>query len=227
MATVLITGAGRGLGYEFVRQYAADGWTVLATCRNPVAASMLADLDGDITVFDLDVTRAEQIAALGHALGKRPIDVLINNAGVMPAGIGGIGTFDDATWHEVMAVNALGPLRLIEALAGNVAASNLKRIVAISSNMGSIGGNTDGGHLAYRSSKAALNALMRSAAIELRPQGITTVMVHPGWVRTDMGGRDAPLAVAESVAAMRALIGRLSPDMSGRYYGYDGTELGW
>ena len=227
MATVLITGAGRGLGYEFTRQYAADEWTVLATCRNPVAAAMLEDLDGDVAAFDLDITRPEQIAALRQRLGVQPIDVLINNAGVMPAGFGGVCTFNDATWHEVMAVNALGPLRLIEALAGNVAASDLKRIVAISSNMGSIGGNTDGGRLAYRSSKAALNALMRSVAIELAPRGVTTVMVHPGWVRTDMGGRDAPLTVADSVAALRAIIDRLSPDMNGRYYNHDGSELGW
>jgi NAD(P)-dependent dehydrogenase (short-subunit alcohol dehydrogenase family) len=227
MATVLITGAGRGLGYEFARQYAADRWTVLATCRNPVAAAMLEDLDGDIAAFDLDVTRAEQIAALSQALGRRPIDVLINNAGIMPAERSGLAAAADATLHQAMAVNAFAPLRLIEALAENVAASNLKRIVAISSNMASIGDNTEGGDFAYRASKAALNALMRGVAIELARRGIITVMVNPGWVRTDMGGKAAPLAVADSVAALRAIIARLSPDMNGRFYNHDGTEIGW
>jgi len=227
MATVLITGAGRGLGFEFTRQYAADEWTVLATCRNPVAAAMLEDLDGDVAAFDLDVTRAEQIAALAHALGERPIDLLINNAGIMPAERGGLSAVDDATLHDAMAVNAFAPLHLVEVLAGNVAASDLKRIVAISSNMASIGDNTEGGDFAYRASKAALNSLMRGVAIELAPRGITTIMINPGWVRTDMGGRDAPLTVADSVAALRAIIDRLSPDMNGRYYNHDGTELGW
>jgi NAD(P)-dependent dehydrogenase (short-subunit alcohol dehydrogenase family) len=227
MATVLITGAGRGLGYEFARQYAADGWSVLATCRNPVAAAMLEDLDGNIEVFDLDVTRTEQIAALGQAVAERPIDILINNAGIMPAEGPGLAAAADAAMHEAMAVNAFAPLRLTEALAGNVAASNLKRIVAISSNMASIGDNSVGGDFAYRASKAALNALMRNVAIELAPRGITTIMVNPGWARTDMGGRGAPLAVADSVTAVRALIDRLSADMNGRFYNHDGTEIGW
>jgi len=227
MATVLITGAGRGLGFEFARQYAADGWTVLAGYRSPIAAAKLEDLAGDVEIFYLDVTRAEQIKALSGALGARPIDVLINNAGIKISGFCRLGSYDDATWHEVMAVNAFAPLRLIEALVENVAAGDLKRVVSISSGMASIGGNTKGGHFAYRASKAALNSLMRSVAIELGPRGITTIMVHPGWVRTDLGGRNAPMAVEESVAAVRAFIDRLSPDMNGRYYNYDGTELGW
>jgi len=226
-ATVLVTGAGRGLGYEFARQYASAGWMVLATCRNPIAAAMLEDLDGDVEVFDLDVTSPEQIAALAHAMGRRPIDVLINNAGIMPTERGGLGAAADAAMHEAMAVNAFAPLRLVEALAGNVAVSDLKRIVAISSNMASIGDNTQGGDFTYRASKAALNALMRGVAIELAPRGIITVMINPGWARTDMGGRNAPLAVADSVAAVRAIIDRLSPEMNGRFYDHDGTELGW
>ncbi len=227
MATVLITGAGRGLGYGFARHYAADGWTVLATCRNPAAAAMLEDLAGDIEALDLDVTRPEQIAALGLGLAGRPIDVLINNAGIMPTERGGLGAVDDATWHQTMAVNAFAPLRLIEALADNVAAGGLKRVVAISSNMASIGDNVEGGDFNYRASKAALNSLMRGVAIELAPRGITTVMVNPGWVKTDMGGAGAPLAVDDSVTAVRALIEDLTPDMNGRYYNHDGTELGW
>jgi NAD(P)-dependent dehydrogenase (short-subunit alcohol dehydrogenase family) len=227
----LITGANRGLGLEFARQYLANGWQVYAACRDPESASelrRLADGSGQkLLIIGLDVTDPLSIKAAATELAGRAIDVLLNNAGV--GGVRGqtIGNIDYKAWAKVLDVNTLGPMRVAEAFVDNVARSERKLIVTIISGMGSIADNTSGGAFAYRSSKAAVNMVMRSLAIDLAPRGITCVVVNPGWVQTDMGGSPATLTPAESVTRLRRFIDTLGPGQSGRFFNYDGREYAW
>lgn len=225
--SVLITGAGRGIGLEFARQYAETGWQVHATCREPKSASELLTLPGEVTVHKLDVTHPKQIGHLQRELEGVPIDLLINNAGVIGPRERSIGNMDYDAWEEVLRINTLAPIRIAEAFLDNVLASDKKLIVSITSVYGSIGSNNSGGSYVYRSSKAALNAAMRSLAIDLQDEGVTVVVFHPGWVRTDMGGPNATVTPQDSVAGMRALIDLLKPSQSGHFYGYDGAEIPW
>jgi NAD(P)-dependent dehydrogenase (short-subunit alcohol dehydrogenase family) len=227
----LITGANRGLGLEFARQYLANGWQVYAACRDPESASelrRLADGSGQkLLIIGLDVTDPLSIKAAAAELAGRAIEVLLNNAGV--GGVRGqtIGNIDYKAWAKVLDVNTLGPMRVAEAFVDNVARSERKLIVTIISGMGSIADNTSGGAFAYRSSKAAVNMVMRSLAIDLAPRGITCVVVNPGWVQTDMGGSPATLTPAESVTRLRRFIDTLGPGQSGRFFNYDGREYAW
>ncbi len=226
-SNVLITGAGRGIGLELARQYAADGWRVRATCRDTKGASALEQIDGDVLIHRLDVTMGAQIDALVRDLEGEPIDLLINNAGRTGARGRSFGNLDFDVWGEVFQVNALAPVRLAEALADLVAASERKQIVSISSRMGSIDSNHDGGSYSYRSSKAALNAAMKSVSIDLAGREITVVVFHPGWVRTEMGGKSASLSAKQSVEGIRAVIDQLTLSDSGRFLNYDGTDIPW
>ena len=226
MPTVLITGAGRGLGLEFARQYAADGWTVHAACRDPEAAAALRGLGDGVRLARMDVTAAEQVAELADKLRGVAIDLLLNNAGIYGPREYPLGQIDFAAWAEVLRVNTLAPLRVAAAFAEHVATSGWKRMAFVSSRMGSIEQNSGGGYI-YRSSKAALNAAVKSLAIDLAPRGVTAVVIHPGWVRTDMGGPGATIAPAESVAGMRRVFARLTPDDGGRFFDYDGSTLPW
>ncbi len=228
MPTVLITGANRGLGLEFARQYATDGWRVIATARVPEKAMDLRVLGSAITVHRLDVADLGAVAAFADALSGDSVDVLIANAGISgPRGMRpeAIGTEEAAAWQTVFRVNAMAPLALAGAFVGAVARSNERKMIAITSRLGSIGANNDGGLYGYRSSKAALNALWRSFAID-HPEIIVTLL-HPGWVRTDMGGAGAPLAPEESVAGMRRVVARLGKADSGRFYDYAGESIPW
>jgi NAD(P)-dependent dehydrogenase (short-subunit alcohol dehydrogenase family) len=231
MHTTLITGANRGLGLEFARQYAADGWQVYAACRDPDSASELRRLAGGsgqtLKVIALDVTNPLSIKAAVAELDDHAIDVLINNAGVMGAPGQTIGNIDYDAWAKVLDVNTMGPLRVCEAFIENVARSERKLIITLTSGMGSIADNTSGGSFAYRSSKAAVNMVMRSLAIDLAPRGITCVVVNPGWVQTDMGGPNANLTPAESIARLRRLFDRLGPAQSGKFFNHDGREYAW
>lgn len=229
MPTTLITGANRGLGLEFARQYAHDGWQVLAGCRLPDQASDLQALAheiGRIDILELDVERADQIAAIARQLDGRPIDVLINNAGA-PGNPARLGELDYDGWLQTLAVNTLGPIRLAEALRDNVAASDQKRIVAISSGLASIAHNTSGGRYSYRTSKTALNAAIRSLAMDLRGRGVIAVVLSPGWVRTRMGGAGAPLGAEQSVDDMRRVIAGLTREDTGAFLNHDGTRIPW
>jgi len=221
MPTVLITGASRGIGREFARQYEAGGWRVVATCRDPSKF----DLEGE--VYPLDVTDPASIAALHGELDGEGIDVLINNAGVHGPRNADFGAIDYGAWEDVLRVNLLGPLRVAEAFAGMVERSDLKKMVFISSRMGSIHDNTGGGEYIYRSSKTALNMAVRSLAVDLSGRGIICLLFHPGWVKTDMGGTSAPIDAATSVAGMRAVIDRADAADSGRFFNYDGNQLPW
>jgi NAD(P)-dependent dehydrogenase (short-subunit alcohol dehydrogenase family) len=228
---LLVTGANRGLGLEFARQYADDGWRVFAACRAPDSARELRALvsrhEDRLSVLALDVTDGAAVKAAAARLRNEAIDLLLNNAGVGSPPGQKIGSFDYAAWLRVLDANVLGPARLVESFVENVAQSRDKRIVTVTSLMGSIADNSSGGAYAYRSSKAAVNAAMKSFAIDLAPRGITCAVVHPGWVRTDMGGAGGKLSAAQSVAALRSLIDSLKPADSGKFFNYDGKPLPW
>jgi NAD(P)-dependent dehydrogenase (short-subunit alcohol dehydrogenase family) len=227
MPSCLITGASRGIGLEFARQYAADGWRVLATCRRPAAAEGLRTVEGDVRVYPLDVTDFAKIDALARQLKSEAIDVLINNAGIYGPRQLPYDGVDYAAWAEVIRTNAMAPLKVSATFAGHVGRSEQRRIVAITSRMGSMADNTSGGSYLYRSSKAALNAVMRSLAIDLKKHGIAVVMLNPGWVRTDMGGPGGEIEAFESVAGMRQVIASLRMAESGRFFNFDGTDVPW
>jgi len=231
MATVLITGANRGLGLEFCRQYAAEGWNVIACSRNPDDAFDLNNLvnrHATIQLEQLDVSEFEQIDALSQKLSDRCIDVLINNAGVYgDKKNGGFGQLDYQAWTNSLLINTQAPVKMAEAFLEQIKRSDKKLIVNISSLMGSIADNTGGGSILYRSSKAALNAAMKSLAIELKDQSVGVLTFHPGWVKTDMGGPNGLINAEESISGMRALIENFSLDQSGSFVKYDGTPLPW
>lgn len=230
MPTVLLTGANRGLGLEFVRQYAQDGWRVHACCRDPKAATDLSKLaagsSGAVQVHALDVADFAQIDRLARELGAEALDLLLNNAGVYPHE-DGFGKLDYAGWERALRINALAPVRMVEAFVEHVARSQRRLIASVTSLMGSIGDNGSGGSYGYRSSKAALNMANKSLSIDLRGRGITAIVLHPGWVKTDMGGPGAPIEAPESVRGMRSVIGRVTPDDTGKFFDYEGDELPW
>jgi NAD(P)-dependent dehydrogenase (short-subunit alcohol dehydrogenase family) len=227
MATVLITGASRGLGLEFCRQYAAEGWQVLACCRNPETAGKLADIP-HVRVFPLDVSDFAQIDNLAAQLQDTAIDVLINNAGIYgDSPRCGFGQLDYAAWTQTLKVNTQAPVKIAEAFLPHLKRGDKKMLVSISSQMGSIADNGSGGSILYRTSKAALNAAMKSLAIDLEDQGIGVLVLHPGWVKTDMGGANALIDATQSVAGMRQVIARLTLAQSGSFLKYDGSTLSW
>jgi NAD(P)-dependent dehydrogenase (short-subunit alcohol dehydrogenase family) len=231
MPTVLVTGANRGLGLEFVRQYAADGWKVHAACRAPNSAKELqkaaAASGGHIHPLAMDVTDTTSVRSAAGALGGEAIDVLINNAGVGGPRDERIGRIDYAAWERVLGVNTLGPMRVAEAFVENVAQGREKKIVTITSGMGSIADNTSGGSYAYRSSKAAVNMVVKSLSLDLAPRGIVCIVMNPGWVRTDMGGPRGTLAPADSIRAMRRVIAGLTPEDTGKFFNYNGQRYAW
>jgi NAD(P)-dependent dehydrogenase (short-subunit alcohol dehydrogenase family) len=231
MPSTLITGANRGLGLEFARQYLADGWQVYAACRDPDSASelsRLADASGHkLRILPMDVTDSASVKAAAAELDGQAINLLLNNAGV--GGVRGqtIGNIDYEAWAKVLDSNTMGPMRVSEAFVDHVARSKRKLVVTLTSGMGSVADNTSGGSIAYRSSKAAVNMVMRSLAIDLAPRGITCVVVNPGWVRTDMGGPHATTTPAESVTMLRRLIETLGPTQSGKFFNYNGRQYAW
>lgn len=230
MPAALITGANRGLGLELARQYARDGWRVMACARSPDAPALheLVDESGlRVSAHALDVTDGPAITKLAATLAGEPVDVLLNVAGVFGGDRQRFGAQDYDDWKHVLDVNVLGPMRIAEAFIGHLEAGEQKKIVSLTSRMGSIADNTSGGYYAYRSSKAALNAVVKSLAVDLAPRGIIAVPIHPGWVRTDMGGPSAPLSVEASAAGIRKVIAGLTPADSGRFLCHDGSELPW
>jgi len=229
--SMLITGANRGLGLEWARQYAEAGWRVYASCRHPAEAGDLKALAGShprVSVHRLDVTDGEQLRTLQLDLEDATIDVLLNNAGVyLDKFMGDVGGIDYEVWLRTLAVNTLGAVRVTEAFIGQLARSGRSLVVAISSHMGSIAEIAEPGHYAYRSSKAALNAAMKGLTHALAPRGIGVLLLHPGWVSTRMGGPDAMLSPTQSVRGMRALVDNFQPELSGRFFRYNGTEIPW
>ena len=227
MPTVLITGASRGLGLELARQYANDGWRVIATCRDPAAAADLKALDGSVDIHALDVTDHDGLRALARTLEDRAVDLLINNAGIFGPDDIAFGEMDYDAWTDVIGINTMAPYAVTECFAGHVAASDLKLVVAITSRMGSIASIEKGASCIYRSSKAALNAVMKGLSHELKSMGITVAVLHPGWVTTDMGGPGADIDAPISVSGLRRVIAGLKPGDSGKFFNYDGNEIPW
>ena len=237
MPTVLITGANRGLGLEFVRQYVADGWRVIAACRDPGSAGELGELAEsypELRLVAMDVADHGTIDVAAEEIGDEPIDVLVNNAGVFGPKVGAendwrqsFGHIDYDIWRNVLDVNTLAPVKIAETFVANVAAGEQKKIVTISSQLGSIGDTGSDGLFAYRTSKAAVNMAMVSLSNQLSPQGIIVAVFCPGWCRTDMGGEEATLEPAESVANLRGLIAALTLEDTGTFTHHSGERLPW
>ena len=238
MPSILITGANRGLGFGLTKLYVADGWRVFACCRDPDNAAELSALsegcDGSLTFHRLDVEDHASIDALAASLKGEPIDVLLNVAGYYgkiivtePGGFQKFGTSDYSEWDKTMRVNVYGPMKMAEALIENVLASDQKKLVTLSSIIGSIGGNNQGGIYPYRASKAAVNAIIKSMAVDFKEKGVTVIPMHPGWVRTDMGGPAADIDADTSTAGMKKVIDGLTLADTGKYMVYDGSELPW
>ena len=217
MPTAAIIGASRGIGLALARQYAAAGWRVHATTRTPEAPGALAEVAGDLTHHALDVLDAAQIRALAEALRGEAVDVLVHNAGIKDGG---------HSRAEVMAVNAEAPIAVTQALLDAVARARDARIALISSQMGARHGRA--GSLGdYGDSKAALNDRFREHAEAWRARGVTAVVMHPGWVRTDMGGPGAPVGVEESAAGIRSVLEALTPADHGKFLTWQGREHPW
>ena len=223
--TVLITGANRGLGFEFARQYSAAGWKVIGTARKPATATDLKDLG--VRVLQLDVADAQSVAAMAAALADEPIDLLINNAGMANRDGMDFETMDFDAVERVLAVNTIGPMRVTRALLPNLRAGKGKQIVHITSGLGSIEENTGGGYYGYRESKAALNMFNRSLAWNYKDEGFTSVVMSPGWVRTDMGGPEANLSPEESITGMKKVIDGLTIEDTGTFQSWDGKNRAW
>lgn len=225
---VLITGANRGIGLEFARQYAEAGWKVIACCRDLKQAAdlqELADTYPDIKAYPLDVADFAAIEALAENLKGVKIDVLINNAGVYPHS--DLNHADPEQWLHAFKVNSMAPFKMAAAFTPHIAASRLKKLVTLSSKMGSLDDNTSGGSYIYRTSKVAANMVMKSLAIDLQAFGISVAVLHPGWVQTEMGGPEALIDTRTSVSGLRKVIEHLNLDNTGRFIAYDGKVINW
>ena len=226
MTTILITGANRGIGLEFARQYAAQGASVIACSRAPAEALLSLAKPAQFEVLPLDVTSPRSVAALKATLNGRPIDILINNAGVGGPRNEPRGDIDFDGWVETFKTNSIAPMLVSLALRDNLKAGTQKKLVTITSMMGSIAGH-GGGTYAYRASKAAVNSVMHGLSIEWAKDGIVVGIYHPGWVKTDMGGQSAPVTPQDSVQGLRAQIAELSAANSGAYLDYTGKKIAW
>jgi NAD(P)-dependent dehydrogenase (short-subunit alcohol dehydrogenase family) len=222
--TVLVTGANRGLGLEFVRQLSAKGYTVIGTARKPEAADELKGAAD--RVEQLDVADPASVAALAERLEGVPIDILINNAGILDRRDVTIDTVDYAAMDKAFRVNTVGPLRVTQALLPNVRAGQRKMIVSMSSQLGSIE-RSRGRYYSYRASKAALNMINSIWSAELGPEGFTCTVLHPGWVRTDLGGPNATYSPEESIAGLIKVIEGLSVEDNGKFYDLHGEPIPW
>ena len=227
MPTVFITGANRGLGFEFAKQYAADGWRVIAACRDPAKAEALSAFEGDVQVETMDVDDDASVASLSDKLKDEAIDLLINNAGIYGPKHLSAEDIDYEAWGRVLRTNTMSPFRVTMAFLQQVRNSDQKIIATLSSKMGSLNENQDGGEYIYRSSKAALNAALKGLSYDLADAGIRIMLMHPGWASTDMGGPSAPLLPADGVAGLRKVLAGIKDGETGVFYDYNGGELAW
>jgi NAD(P)-dependent dehydrogenase (short-subunit alcohol dehydrogenase family) len=228
--TILITGSNRGIGLELTKQYTEAGWRVFACCRVPDRASELQSLANqydNLSLHALDVTDLERIRVLANELQNQPVDILFNNAGSYGPMEARFGNTDEAQWLECLRINTIAPMNIMQAFVNHVAASNRKIIAGMSSKMGSMADNGSGGSYIYRSSKAALNAVLKSAAIDLRPLDIKVAILHPGWVKTDMGGPNAEITVQQCVSGLRKILDNMTLDNSGHFFDIDGSTIPW
>lgn len=227
---IIVTGANRGIGLEFVKQLAARGTHVTATARDPEGAkdlNALAKEHGDsVRVMPLDIADMDSVRAFIKALDGKPIDQLINNAGIYPDS-GKLGALDWESATQGFEVNTIAPLRLTEALLHNLKNAMGKKVMFVTSQMGSIDDNTSGGSYAYRMSKAALNMGVRSLSHDLRDADMIAFVIHPGWVQTDMGGPNAKITPTQSVEGMLSVLDSATADISGKFMNWDGSRLAW
>ncbi|MCA0934510.1 SDR family oxidoreductase [Vibrio alginolyticus] len=226
--TVFITGANRGIGLSLTQLYLANGWQVHATTRNLASSDelvTLSDQHSSLTLHELDVTDYQQVSKLAHDLPV--IDLLINNAGYYGPKGSGFGYTDVEEWHKVFEINTIAPLKLVESFYPLLKQSQMKKIACISSKVGSMTENTSGGGYIYRSSKAALNSVVKSLSNDLSDQGFTVLALHPGWVLTDMGGPNALIDADTSAKGLSKVIEQSTQSNSGQFINYDGTELPW
>ncbi|MGI9950187.1 SDR family oxidoreductase [Vibrio hyugaensis] len=226
--TVFITGANRGIGLSLTEFYLRQGAQVHATSRNITESSdlqVLASKYGTLILHELDVTNYEQVAKLVSELPA--IDLLINNAGYYgPKGYG-FGNTDIEEWRKVFEINTIAPLKLVESFYPLLQQGQAKKIACISSKVGSMTENTSGGGYIYRSSKAALNSVVKSLSNDLTDEGFTVLALHPGWVRTAMGGPNALIDTQTSAAGLAKVIEQSTQENSGQFINYDGCELPW
>lgn len=235
MPTAVITGANRGIGLELTRQYLDDGWTVYALTRNSSPElDALAGSD-DLEIISADLTSDASLTAAVAGIRANAVDLLINNAGTMGDGsfetegfkFQSFGRFNRDEWRRVFDINVFTPQALTELMVDKLASAEHGVVVTLSSMLGSNELNTSGSLYAYRASKAAVNAIMRSMGHDLGRRGVIAVALHPGWVRTDMGGANADVPVTESVSGLRDVIAALKPDDGGAFIAFDGTRMPW
>ena len=228
--TILITGANRGIGLELTEKFAEAGWQVLACCRNPADAGQLQALSERglaIELHALDVTDYAQMAALSDQLANRPIDILLSNAGIYGSKGVGFGEVDAEEWRQVLEVNTIAPLMLVQAFVEQVAASQQKLVAVISSKVGSIADNSSGGSYIYRSSKTAVNQVVKSLSIDLAGRDISVICLHPGWVQTEMGGPNAEIGTDESVSGLKGILQSAGRAQSGQFIEFNGDSIPW
>jgi len=221
MARIIITGANRGIGLELARQYADEGHEVIRAMRGKDQAQEMFG-----TTMALDVTDADSVAKFAAGLENRPVDLLINNAGISGPDRQSGTDMDFEGFAQVLDANVLGPLRVTQALLPNLRKADGAKVAVVSSRMGSMA-SPQSGHVAYRASKAAVNKVFQCLASDLAEEGIAVTMLHPGWVRTDMGGQNADIDVRTSAQGIRQVLDGLDRNNSGRFYAYDGEELAW
>ena len=240
MSSVLITGANRGLGLEFTRQYLNDGWEVHAFCRQPDKAAELGEIvnhkNGKLHLRQMDIDNENEIEAAANELKNQPLDLLINNAGIADGyGRGvyemkedpNIQNYDFEFWEEMMRINTLAPAKVISAFLENIRAGDQKKIANLSSGLGSITNLAWAGKYGYCASKAGLNMVSKGLSEWLKSEQIIVISLSPGWTKTDMGGPKATNSVEESVSGMRRVITGLNLADSGRFWNFDGEELPW
>ena len=230
MATVLVTGANRGIGLEFVKHYLDRGDQVIGTYRNSENSDELIQMGEDhdsLKTYTLDVSSGKSLEDFPNQLGEIPIDIFINNAGVFGPRNSTFNNVDEKNWIPVLRINAVAPLILTQLIIENLRKSSVKKLIYITSKMGSIDDNKGGGSYVYRSSKTALNAVVKSISVDLADEGMCVALLHPGWVRTDMGGPNGLIDTNTSVSGMIKVIDGLDQPLSGGFFNYDGTEIPW
>jgi len=226
--SILITGAIRGIGAALTKHYSAAGWQVYAACRSPEKAGAIAELPG-VELFKLDVENEKSIASVGEQFAEKPIDVLINNAGILGSGYveQSFGGGDTEAWVQAFRVNTIAPLRMVEALIASLETGQAKKVINISSIVASMTTPLFGGMYHYRSTKAGLNSITVGLATDLAEKGISVASIHPGRVATDMGEPDAPINPQQAADYIGAIVDKLNIDCSGKFFSYDGSEVAW
>ena len=230
MATILVTGANRGLGIEFVEQYLNEGNEVIATYRNENSSIDLIEMGNErsnLKLLQLDVSSNKSLNSFAENLGNLPIDIFINNAGVYGPRNSSFGNVDEENWIPAIKVNTIAPILMTQLIIKNIRSGDDKKLIYITSKMGSIDDNKGGGAYVYRSSKTALNSVVKSLSVDLENEGMTVALIHPGWVKTDMGGPSALIDKDTSVRGMTEVISNLDISSTGNFYNYDGSIIPW